>query len=62
MTRAELVAVLEAERQRAHDAITDAYWRFSRGAKVAPPSTQVPWAYALRREMEERLRAARRRR
>ena len=59
MTRAALIAVLEAERRRAHDAIEDAYWKFTRQAKAPPPAVAVPWAYDVRREMDRRLRMLR---
>lgn len=59
MTRAELVAIVEAERHRAHDAIDAAYWAFTRQARALPPVCAVPWAYTLRAEMDRRLRALR---
>lgn len=57
MTRARLAEVLLEERRRAHDAIDAAYWRFTRQARALPPCLVVPWAYAIRKDMDERLRA-----
>lgn len=59
MTRAALIAVVETERRRAHDAIEDAYWRFTRSRSAAPPAVTVPWAYDVRSEMDRRLRRLR---
>lgn len=59
MTRAQLIEIVAEERRRAHDAIEDAYWRFTRQAKTPPPAVTVPWAYDVRNEMDRRLRALR---
>lgn len=59
MTRAQLIDIVEQERRRAHDAIEDAYWRFTRQRNAAPPAVTVPWAYDVRSEMDRRLWALR---
>lgn len=57
LTREQLRAVIEDARARAHAAVLDAYWRFTRCRGGRPPAREL---YIRRNELDERLRKLRR--
>ena len=55
VTRRQRIARMYAAERRFTDAITGAYWTFTRTARGKPPSMVVGWAY----EARARIRAVR---
>lgn len=54
------IAEIEAELRVVEDKINNAYWTYTRTARGKPPCLVVPEAYARRRELNEMLREAKR--